>query len=95
MEAGRCGSNELVDVLLKVYNASMCIQNKQGYNVLHTSAESGSSKVIINLVRNYKMDLNCLTGNGTLSALQIAQKVNCFTIFGWKSLSLRNIVTLF
>lgn len=80
-----CGTTPLMDAvrndstvmfgLLVHYGAKVTQCNKLGYNCLHIAAEAGAADVIIHLMRIYNFDINALTEQGSMTAMQIAKKV--------------------
>lgn len=74
MDAVRSGSTEIFDLLVQ-YGAIVTRSNKAGFNCLHIAAEVGVSNVILHLVQIYQFDVNALTDQGSMTAIQIAEKV--------------------
>lgn len=75
MDAVRSGSTELFDLLIQ-FGAKITYRNKAGFNCLHIAAEVGVSNVIFHLVEIYNLDVNALTEQGSMTAIQIAKKVS-------------------
>lgn len=74
MDSVRSGSTEIFDLLAR-FGAEIMRRNKTGFNCLHIAAEVGFAKMIEHLVQNYNFDLNEMTGQGSMTAIQIAEKV--------------------
>ncbi|KAJ6637022.1 Ankyrin repeat domain-containing protein 16 [Pseudolycoriella hygida] len=77
MDSVRSGSTETFDLLVQ-FGADVTLLNKVGYNCLHIAAEVGLSNVILHLVRKYNFDVNGLTDQGSMTAIQIAVKEKQF-----------------
>lgn len=88
MDAVRSGSTEIFDLLIK-FGADISRRNKAGFNVLHVAAEVGVSNVICHLIKLYNFDVNALTELGSMTAIQIAEKVSLYDICNASSVLVR------
>lgn len=73
-DAVRSGSTEIFDLLVR-FGADILRRNKTGFNCLHMAAEVGATNVINHLVQVYNFDVNALTDQGYVTAIQTAKKV--------------------
>ncbi|CAG7664884.1 unnamed protein product [Allacma fusca] len=80
MDAVRSGSTEIVDLLVMKYGAKTMCTNKTGYNCLHVAAEVGNSNMILHLIQNYGFDAKLPVLNGSVTALQIAEKEKQYSV---------------
>lgn len=77
MDAVRSGSTAIFDLLIQ-FGADITRRNKAGFNCLHIAAEVGVSDVICHLVQVYDFDVNELTDQGSMTAIEIAKKVRLY-----------------
>ena len=74
MEALRMGHLDIAELLISDHHASLYAKDKTGRMVLHIAAEAGQLKAVQELVETHGVDVNLLSGTGSL--LYIFHRIN-------------------